>query len=186
MIASMLAESVAVAGTPMPATATVTSLVAAARRPSKAVRSMFRSSYEPPKDPAHDVLYEELKTKQMLEKLSDALTAIRLKAPLWMKFAGCEGISNAWYEAYDGAITFCYEYVAELEQGARDAPAHGIPADLAPDGALVFVFLQETRPGASWHAELRMVSPDLPDLAGSPDLREDEKRPLAAPSAWCA
>src|SRR5207237_8977001 len=123
MIASMLAESVAVAGTPMPATATVTSLVAAARRPSKAVRSMFRSSYEPPKDPAHDVLYEELKTKQMLEKLSDALTAIRLKAPLWMKFAGCEGISNAWYEAYDGAITFCYEYVAELEQGARDAPA---------------------------------------------------------------
>jgi len=35
---------------------------------------MSRGSYEPPKDPAHDALYEDLKAEQILEKLSDALT----------------------------------------------------------------------------------------------------------------
>src|SRR5437899_7604840 len=41
MIASLLAPGVAVAGTGLPATATVP------------VRSMFRGSYEPPKNPEH-------------------------------------------------------------------------------------------------------------------------------------
>jgi len=58
MIASLLATGVAVAGTGLPATATVPS----------PVRSMFHGSYEPPKNPEHDVLYEELKAKQILEK----------------------------------------------------------------------------------------------------------------------
>lgn len=67
MIASLLATGVAVAGTGLPATATVPS----------PVRSMFHGSYEPPKNPEHD------------------------------------------------------------------APIHGIPSDLARDGAVVFVLLHE-------------------------------------------
>ena len=133
LITSVLATGVAVAGTRLPATATATS----------PVRSMVRGSYEPPKNPEHDVLYEDLKAKQILEKLSDALTAIRLKEPLWMKFAGCDGISNAGYEGDEGTVTFCYEYVAELEHGATDAAIHGIPSDQARDGAVVFVLLHE-------------------------------------------
>ena len=130
VIASLLAGGVALAGTKAPATTTPP-------------RSMFRGSYEPPKNPEHDGLYEDLQTKQILEKLSDALTAIRLKEPLRMKFAGCDGTSNAWYDDDDGIITFCYEYVAELEHSGRDAVVHGIPADVARDGAVVFVLLHE-------------------------------------------
>ena len=69
MIASLPATGVAVAGTGLPATATVPS----------PVRSMFHGSYEPPKNPEHD------------------------------------------------------------------APIHGIPSDLARDGAVVFVLLHEIR-----------------------------------------
>jgi hypothetical protein len=86
---------------------------------------------------------KDLQAKQILEKLSDALTAIRLKEPLWMKFAGCDGSSNAWYDGDEGTIIFCYEYVAELEHGAKDAAIHGIPSDQSRDGAVVFVLLHE-------------------------------------------
>jgi putative metallopeptidase DUF4344 len=132
-IASVLATGVAVAGTRLPATATVTS----------AVRSMFRGSYEPPTDSEHDAVYEDLKAKQILEKLSDALAAIRLKRPLLMRFAGCDGTSNAWYDDEEGSITFCYEYVADLERSAREAAFHGIQPDVARDGAVAFVLLHE-------------------------------------------
>jgi hypothetical protein len=96
MIASLLARGVAATGNGLPVSATVNPALGAARPGPAAVRSMFRGDYEPPKNSEHDGLYEDLKAKQILEKLSGALTAIRLKKPLWMKFAGC--VSNAWYQ----------------------------------------------------------------------------------------
>ena len=68
VIASLLAGRVAKAGTGLPATATAASLIASARQraaPARTVRSMFRGSYEPPKNPEHDALYEDLKGKQI-------------------------------------------------------------------------------------------------------------------------
>jgi len=105
---------------------------------------MFRGAYEPPKNPQHQELYEFLKKSQVLGKFSDGLSALRLPRPLLIKFAGCDGTSNAWYEPTDGTVTFCYEYVAEMKQGSVGSDAYGIPTQVAFEGAVVFILLHET------------------------------------------
>jgi hypothetical protein len=105
---------------------------------------MFRGVYETPKNPKHQEVYAFIKKSQVLEKLSDSLRALRLPRLLVIKFAGCDGTSNAWYEPEDGTVTFCYEYVAELKAGSAGSVAHGIPSDDAFEGSVVFVLLHET------------------------------------------
>ncbi len=122
----------------------VPALTAAAAPPPKARTGMFRAAYDPPKDPKHQEIYEKIKKSQVLEKFSDSLSALKLPKPLVLKFAGCDGTSNAWYEPSDGTVTFCYEYVAEIWQAAGGAAAHGIPPEVALEGGVVFVLLHET------------------------------------------
>jgi hypothetical protein len=105
---------------------------------------MFRSAYEPPKNPRHQQLYLYLQRSQLLERLSDSGSALRLPKPLLIKFAGCEGTVNAWYDPTDGTVTFCYEYALEIQQNSSGSVAHGIPAELSFDGAVTFVLLHET------------------------------------------
>jgi hypothetical protein len=105
---------------------------------------MFRGLYEAPKNPAHQEVYALLVKAQLLEKFSESFRALKLPKMLVIKFAGCDGTSNAWYEPTDGTVTFCYEYVADLKTGATGAVAHGIPAELALEGATGFVLLHET------------------------------------------
>src|SRR5437016_3232260 len=116
----------------------------AAAAPEKGRTGMFRSAYDPPKNAKHQKLYESLKKAQLLERFSESLGALRLPRPLLIKFAGCDGTSNAWYEPTDGTVTFCYEYVAELGRGASGSSAHGIPPDVAWQGGVAFVLLHET------------------------------------------
>src|SRR3954463_12288153 len=105
---------------------------------------MFHAAYDPPKNPKHQPLYEKLKKAQALERFGEALGAIKLPKPLVLKFAGCDGTSNAWYEPADGTVTFCYEYVAEIQKGAEGSTTAGIPFETAWQGAVVFVLLHET------------------------------------------
>jgi Putative metallopeptidase/Domain of unknown function (DUF4136) len=85
----------------------------APERAEKGRAGMFCSVYDPPKDPKRHVLYERFRKAKLLEKFSEALSSIRLPKPLLIKFASCDGTSNAWYEPSDGTVTFCYEYVAD-------------------------------------------------------------------------
>src|SRR4051812_26621633 len=105
---------------------------------------MFRGVYDPPKDPKHQAIYQRLKDDRALERFSESLSAIRLPKPLLIKFAGCDGTINAWYEPADGTVTFCYEYVADLDKLSAGATVHGIAPEQAFEGALVFVLLHET------------------------------------------
>ena len=105
---------------------------------------MFRGVYDPPKDPKHQMHYERLQKERVLERLSEGLSSIRLPKPLVIKFASCDGTSNAWYEQSEGMVTFCYEYVDDLWQGSTGATVHGIPAEQAWEGAVIFVLLHET------------------------------------------
>ena len=114
------------------------------RAPAAPRTGMFRGSYEPPKNPQHQEVYQRLKSARVLESFSDSLSALRRPKPLVIKFAGCDGTSNAWYEPADGTVTFCYEYVAELQAGSAGAVQHGVPADDAFFGGVVFVLLHET------------------------------------------
>ncbi|HWE22339.1 MAG TPA: DUF4344 domain-containing metallopeptidase [Myxococcales bacterium] len=105
---------------------------------------MFRGAYDPPKDPKYQVYYDRLRKEQALERFSQVLSSIRLPKPLLIKFAGCDGTVNAWYEAADSTVTYCYEYVDELYRGASGAKEHGIDPDTAWLGAVTFVLLHET------------------------------------------
>jgi hypothetical protein len=89
-------------------------------------------SYVPPKDPAHQPIYQRLKENGFLEKLQKFLSPFRLPRTLRVKTAGCDGEANAWYE--DDAITICYEYIDEIWKAV---PAETTAAGVTPIDALV-------------------------------------------------
>jgi Putative metallopeptidase len=104
----------------------------------------FRVVYEAPKNGAHHALYEDLKSRHVLEKLREFLSFFRLPRILTLKLAGCDGDDNAWYEPEDLTVTVCYEYLAEVQS---IAPKSVTPAGLTPEsamlGPLMEVFLHE-------------------------------------------
>ena len=88
-------------------------------------------SYVPPKNPAHQPIYEQLKELRFLEKLQQFLSPFRLPRVLLVKVEGCDGDANAFYEK--DVITVCYEYVEQLNA----MPAGTTMADLTPLDAVV-------------------------------------------------
>jgi hypothetical protein len=116
----------------------------AQERAGKGRTNMFRAAYEAPKDPKHQVYYEQLRKARLLERFSEALASMRLPKPLLIKFAGCDGTINAWYEDSDGTVTFCYEYVDDLWKTSRGAAERGADVDAVWEGSLIFILLHET------------------------------------------
>jgi hypothetical protein len=84
-------------------------------------------SYVPPKNPAHQQIYEGLKERRTLEKLQDFLSPFRLPRTLKVSLAGCNGEADAFYE--DDLITICYEYIDDLW---KKMPAETTAAGVAP------------------------------------------------------
>jgi len=99
--------------------------------------------YAEPKDPAHRPIYELLKQARALERIQELLSPFRLPRPLLLKTAGCDGVSNAWYE--ENVITVCYEYLADI---LKNAPEQTDPAGITREDAIigpaVDVFLHES------------------------------------------
>jgi hypothetical protein len=99
-------------------------------------------SYVPPKNSAHEAVFQLLKQRRVLEKFKGLLSALRLPRRLLLKVEGCDGESNAWYA--DDAVTVCYEY---LEDILRNAPKETTPAGVTRTDAIVGptleVFLHE-------------------------------------------
>ncbi len=91
--------------------------------------------YEPPKNPAHQPLYEMLKKHRVLEKLQEIFSPFQLPLELTFKTAGCDGVSNAWYAR--PTVTICYEYLAEIE---RDMPKETTSAGVTPMDAVLGQF----------------------------------------------
>jgi hypothetical protein len=89
-------------------------------------------SYVPPKNAAHQPIYEQLKEVSFLEKLQRFLTPFRLPRALLVKVEGCDGDANAFYE--NDVITVCYEYIENLR---KTMPAETTAAGVAPIDALV-------------------------------------------------
>src|SRR3982074_198561 len=89
-------------------------------------------SYVPPKNPAHQPIYEQLKELRFLENLQEFLSPFQLPRTLLVKAEGCDGDANASYE--NDTITVCYEYVDELWKAM---PAETTADGVAPVDALV-------------------------------------------------
>lgn len=88
-------------------------------------------AYLPPKNPAHQPLYELLMSRHVLEKIRGLLVPFRLPARVLIKVEGCDGTANAY--SGDDAVTVCYEYLDEIW---RNVPAETTPEGVAPIDAL--------------------------------------------------
>ena len=93
-------------------------------------------NYVPPKNPAHQQVYELLKERQSLEKLQEFLSPFRLQWTLNISLTGCDGEADAMYS--DDTITICYEYIEELR---KYMPAKTTPAGIEPIDTLVGPFV---------------------------------------------
>ena len=89
-------------------------------------------SYVPPKNPAHQPIYEQLQELRFLENLQEFLSPVLLPRMLLVKVEGCGDDANAWYE--NNEIIVCYEYIDQLW---KTMPAETTAAGVAPVDALV-------------------------------------------------
>lgn len=104
----------------------------------------IRIEYVSPQNPAHREIHDRMKERQVLEKFREFLSPVRLPGPLLLKFDGCDGVSNAWYEPDDHAVTVCYEYIDDvLSNAPKETTAAGVTRDDAIVGPGVEVFLHE-------------------------------------------
>jgi Putative metallopeptidase len=103
----------------------------------------IRVEYVPPKDLAHQPIYDEIRQAKVLERIQELLSPLQLTRPLLIKVTGCDGESNAWYD--EDAITVCYEFLADiLKNGTEQALPTGITPRDTIIGPLVDVFLHES------------------------------------------
>ena len=123
--------------------ASLNSECAAARKSSILRADRIQISYVPPKNSAHEALFQLLKERRVLEKIKGLLSALRLPRALLLKVDGCDGESNAWYA--DDAVTVCYEYLADILQNApKETTPAGVTRTDAIVGPTLEVFLHET------------------------------------------
>jgi hypothetical protein len=88
-------------------------------------------AYRPPKDAAHQAIYELLMSRRVLEKIQALLSPFLLPRRVLLKVESCDGVANAY--SSDGTVTVCYEYLDEIW---RNVPAETTPEGVAPIDAL--------------------------------------------------
>ncbi len=150
--------------------------------------NQIQYEYVPPKNPAQQVIHDQMKQGRALEHLQELLSPLRLSYPLTLKVEGCDGVMNAWYN--DEVITVCYELLADVLKNAapQDLPI-GISRADTVIGPILAVFLHETG-----HAVFNMLQ--IPVLGREEDaadqfaayvmlrLSKDEARRMILGSAY--
>ena len=98
--------------------------------------------YVPPKNSAHNKLYERIVETKVLEKARDYFLPFKLPRPLLLKASPCDGEEEAWFA--DDTITICYEYLQFVHRVAthKQRPAW-VTEQATILGGLVDVFLHE-------------------------------------------
>ena len=96
-------------------------------------------SYLPPKNPAHEPIYEQLKEIRFLEKVQEFLSRVRLPRRLLVKLEGCDGDDNASYDK--DIIVVCYEYIDTVWKTVPEATTED---GVAPVDALVGPLFETT------------------------------------------
>ena len=82
------------------------------------LRGPIHIEYVPPKNPAHQKIYEMVKDKRTLEMVQKIFSPFRIPVDMVIKTVGCDGVSNAWYqrEGRQPTVSVCYEYLQEIWQ----------------------------------------------------------------------
>jgi hypothetical protein len=96
----------------------------------------IRIEYVPPKNPAHQHIYEQVKEHRALETLRQIYSPFRMQENLYVKTLGCDGVPNAYFFRENGRATIrlCYEYLEEVE---NNLPQETTPSGITPHEALV-------------------------------------------------
>src|SRR5262245_5880065 len=120
--------------------------------------------YQPPKNPAHQPLYDLVREHRVLEKLQEIFSPFQLPIDLTLRITGCDGVSNAWYAR--PSVTICYEYLDEIE---RDMPKEITLAGITPLDAVLgqFVYAVAHEMG---HAVFDLM--DVPTFGHSEDVAD--------------
>ena len=95
-----------------------------------------------PVDPKLRLAYDWVAKRQILERMRDALSFIKLPRPLLLRFAQCNN-ENAWYSYQEHNVTFCYELVRHIQNIAPKKTQKGVHPQDAVAGPVVFSFLHE-------------------------------------------
>jgi hypothetical protein len=80
----------------------------------------IRIEYDAPKNPEHQILYERLRERQVLETIQEILSPVRLPTPgLLIKTMGCDGMISSWYSNNDPGdpgptVHMCYELLQNI------------------------------------------------------------------------
>jgi len=99
-------------------------------------------SYVEPRNSAFRPIYERLKQRQVLERLSAFMSPLSLTRKIEVKTDQCGVTTSAFVPG--GGVTICYEYVAEIERLAPTARTrYGVTREVAVTGAFVQVVLHE-------------------------------------------
>ena len=67
---------------------------ATAQKSSNLRSNRIQIAYVPPKNTAHETVFRLLKEQQVLEKLQQFLSPLRLPRALQLKVEGCDGVSR--------------------------------------------------------------------------------------------
>lgn len=117
-------------------------LYAPAATASEASPNRIKPEYYPPKDPAHQPIYDALREKRALEKLQEIFSPFRLPIELKFQIGSCDGVANAWYNR--PAVSVCYEYLHEImKMLPSENAALGVTRSDAMMGQFFYVFAHE-------------------------------------------
>ena len=127
----------------MAAAVIVTLFAAGAPASARSKSNQIQYEYVPPKDPAHQAIYDQMKQGRALENLQELLSPLRLPYPLKLTVAGCDGVPNVWYS--NEVVKVCYELLAEfLKHASKQELPMGITRADTILGPVLDVFLHET------------------------------------------
>lgn len=134
-----LAAFIGIAGVALSAAQPISMEAAPAAKPKR-----IRIVYEPPKNPAHQPIYEAMMERKVLERFQTFFSMLRLPKPVLIKFAGCDGSVNASYDSESASITFCYENLDYIQQNApKTKTTEGVEPDDVVRGTIIAIFLHE-------------------------------------------
>ena len=81
--------------------------------------------YVPPMDPKHEAIYKWIKEHELLELMQMVLSPFRLSFSVTLRFKGCNGVRNAYYDPEGHTVDVCYEYLQDIVDKAPATTTSG-------------------------------------------------------------
>jgi hypothetical protein len=141
---------------------------ALAQKPSDLTNSKIEFAYFPPKTVKYQATLDRLKSRQVLESLSQFLAPLRLPHKLFLVTIECGDNPSPHYNPSNWAILLCYEFIDVLDRVApkQGQPSQGFTHDEVVVGAFTGVVLHEVG-----HAVFDML--DVPIFGREEDAADE-------------